>query len=446
MPTSLTPTQTAFIREYLLDFNATAAAERAGYQGTRTTLANIGSRNLQKPAVRCRIDQALDGRLMPAKEVLLRLTRQARTSMADFISPDQDGQVTFDLAKALRLGAMDQVKYLAIDERPGQDDSTRRRVEVSLCDAQAALIHLARGYRLGTSSKEPFLGIEVDNATPFQKLNDEVTQDVWDVREYYLQRYGSLEAGIIASSKEIWGDDFQPSEFFMFHVFQAFDLKPTHIRNPNPSSYDHDNQDGPSAAGLTPRQEVFAIEYLVDFNATAAAQRAGYTGTSGSLAVTGTKNLQKPLIRQRISQLFQEWAMPVPEILYRLSRHARGSMADFVSLGQNGKVHFDLAKALRLGVMDQVKWLCIDERKKDGQVTRRRIEISLYDPQAALIYLARGYGTPDGLIETSTVDIKEDEPRSISEKVHFLLEAIKGLEEWQREKFSHHQNENGNLS
>jgi hypothetical protein len=37
----------------------------------------------RNPAVRRRLDQALKGRAMPAKEVLLRLTRQARTSMEE---------------------------------------------------------------------------------------------------------------------------------------------------------------------------------------------------------------------------------------------------------------------------------------------------------------------------------------------------------------------------
>jgi phage terminase small subunit len=49
MPKKLTTKQHAFVLEYLVDFNATEAALRAGYKGGRATLANIGTTNLAKP-------------------------------------------------------------------------------------------------------------------------------------------------------------------------------------------------------------------------------------------------------------------------------------------------------------------------------------------------------------------------------------------------------------
>jgi len=54
-------------------------------------------------------------------------------------------------------------------------------------------------------------------------------------------------------------------------------------------------------ADLTPKQEMFCQEYLVDLNATQAAIRAGYSeSTAGSI---GGENLQKPEIQIRITEL-----------------------------------------------------------------------------------------------------------------------------------------------
>lgn len=52
----LTDKQEAFVREYLIDFNATQAAIRAGYKAQSARL--IGCENLMKPAIRERIETA----------------------------------------------------------------------------------------------------------------------------------------------------------------------------------------------------------------------------------------------------------------------------------------------------------------------------------------------------------------------------------------------------
>lgn len=53
----LTPKQAAFVREYLIDKNATQAAIRAGY--SRKTARQIGEENLSKPDIRLAIDAGL---------------------------------------------------------------------------------------------------------------------------------------------------------------------------------------------------------------------------------------------------------------------------------------------------------------------------------------------------------------------------------------------------
>ncbi len=54
----LTPKQELFVKEYLISFNATKAAENAGY--SKKTAMKIGSENLQKPEIAAAIKKEQD--------------------------------------------------------------------------------------------------------------------------------------------------------------------------------------------------------------------------------------------------------------------------------------------------------------------------------------------------------------------------------------------------
>jgi len=56
----LTPKQAAFVSEYLVDLNASAAARRAGYSAK--TAHRIGQENMQKPAIAQAIAEAQQAR------------------------------------------------------------------------------------------------------------------------------------------------------------------------------------------------------------------------------------------------------------------------------------------------------------------------------------------------------------------------------------------------
>ena len=56
MAAKLTPKQAAFVREYLVDLNATAAAKRAGY--SEKTAYRTGADNLKKPQIAQAISEA----------------------------------------------------------------------------------------------------------------------------------------------------------------------------------------------------------------------------------------------------------------------------------------------------------------------------------------------------------------------------------------------------
>lgn len=54
---------------------------------------------------------------------------------------------------------------------------------------------------------------------------------------------------------------------------------------------------------LTAKQERFCGEYLIDLNATKAAERSGYKNNARQI---GSENLSKPVIAERIAELKQE--------------------------------------------------------------------------------------------------------------------------------------------
>jgi len=55
---------------------------------------------------------------------------------------------------------------------------------------------------------------------------------------------------------------------------------------------------------LTPKQEAFCLEYLIDLNATQAAIRAGYSEATAQ--AIGSENLSKPLVQKKINELQAE--------------------------------------------------------------------------------------------------------------------------------------------
>jgi len=70
----LTPKQEAFVREYLIDLNATQAAIRAGY--SKKTAHPIGAENLQKPAIAKAIQRVMDERARKVEVTQERVLRE----------------------------------------------------------------------------------------------------------------------------------------------------------------------------------------------------------------------------------------------------------------------------------------------------------------------------------------------------------------------------------
>ena len=89
---------------------------------------------------------------------------------------------------------------------------------------------------------------------------------------------------------------------------------------------------------LTPKQEMFAKEYMVDLNATQAAIRAGYSPKSAE--AIGNENLTKPNIKSHITKLMLDRSAEV-------ERTARDVFKDIIELTQKAMLEGDTKNAFR---------------------------------------------------------------------------------------------------
>lgn len=83
---------------------------------------------------------------------------------------------------------------------------------------------------------------------------------------------------------------------------------------------------------MTPRQEKFCVEYLIDLNATQAAIRAGYREkTAYSMGQRLLKNVEiKSRIKKMRDEYYDKTIMSAKEVEYLLSKAGRGELKEEV--------------------------------------------------------------------------------------------------------------------
>lgn len=162
----LTDKQRLFVQHYVACLNATEAAHRAGYGGSRATLAVTGHETLRNPNVRAAVDALLAEHAMPKPEILARLTDQARASLDGFFVASGRG-VRLDLKAAQEAGLLHLVKKYS--------KSPEGTVTIELYDAQAALIQLGKYYKLWTDVHEHGGELALK-----QYMTKDASPDAWD--------------------------------------------------------------------------------------------------------------------------------------------------------------------------------------------------------------------------------------------------------------------------
>lgn len=173
---------------------------------------------------------------------------------------------------------------------------------------------------------------------------------------------------------------------------------------------------------LRGKQQAFVDNYfLCDFNATEAAKKSGYSGSRQVLAAIGSENLSKPHIQAAIQARMREKTMQADEVLYRLSKMAAGTMADFLEFsndygGHGNGVAIDLYTARGRGMLGLIRDIEMQERvvRVDDaeQTLERTIKLKLHDAKDALKTLARIWGlggdtrgTPENPLVVATMEL-----------------------------------------
>jgi phage terminase small subunit len=149
---------------------------------------------------------------------------------------------------------------------------------------------------------------------------------------------------------------------------------------------------------LTNKQKIFINEYLVSFNATEAAIKAGYSVKTAYSQ--GARLLKDVEIKEILRLKLTETAMSAEEVLKRLAEMARGDMADLMEITSsgftlklsekdpNGEIVVNPKTKLIKKIKQKVTtYLAKNESQEDREVIETELE--LYSAQEALQLLGK---------------------------------------------------------
>jgi phage terminase small subunit len=182
---NLTPKQQLFVREYLVDLNATQAAIRAGY--AEHTAQQMGSENLSKPVIADAIAVEQAKRLkrveIEADWVLQAVARRAKTGMSKFVKIDEWGQPRINLSNATpeELDCLIEASTEEVDMGSGDTALPLRKSKIKLASQDKNLELLMR-----------HLGL----------LNDKLNVNFGDMSDEEFKAFG----------KKIFGESETPAE------------------------------------------------------------------------------------------------------------------------------------------------------------------------------------------------------------------------------------------
>jgi phage terminase small subunit len=149
---------------------------------------------------------------------------------------------------------------------------------------------------------------------------------------------------------------------------------------------------------LTPKQQRFVEEYLVDLNATEAALRAGYSSKRRSAKQQGFENLKRPAIAAAIQEarakLSQQTGVSAERVLEELARIAFSDIRDLFTWDEERACYVpsrNLTKA-QAAIVSSVKSKTRHFTTEDETETSIELELKTYDKLGALEKLGKHLG------------------------------------------------------
>lgn len=145
---------------------------------------------------------------------------------------------------------------------------------------------------------------------------------------------------------------------------------------------------------LTAKQKRFCDEYLLDLNATAAYQRAGYKGSDATARPSASKLLTNHNIQSRIAELqaerSQRTQINADRVLKEIAHVAFADISDVVTWTENS-VSVIGSKDLKPKVTAAIAEMVMSETQTESGVTRQ-IKVKMHDKLKALGKLADHLG------------------------------------------------------
>lgn len=147
---------------------------------------------------------------------------------------------------------------------------------------------------------------------------------------------------------------------------------------------------------LTPKQQRFVAEYLIDLNATQAAIRAGYSAkTASSQGERLLRNVELAKAMQAAMKAReQRTEITQDRVLKELAKLGFANMQDYMSVTQEGEPFADLSKLTRDQAAAITEFTVEDFTEGRGDDARdvRRVKFKLADKRAALVDIGKHLG------------------------------------------------------
>jgi phage terminase small subunit len=174
---------------------------------------------------------------------------------------------------------------------------------------------------------------------------------------------------------------------------------------------------------LTPKQQVFIAEYLVDLNAARAYRSAGYANKNAD--VCASQLLVNPKVAAAIAakqgERLLKLEITADRVLNELALLAFANMLDYIAVGENGTARVDLSKLSReqaaaiseITVEEFTERTGEDDKGKPLFENVRRTKFKLTDKRGALVDLGRHLKLftdkvqVDGELQVEVQDVKQ---------------------------------------
>lgn len=164
---------------------------------------------------------------------------------------------------------------------------------------------------------------------------------------------------------------------------------------------------------LNPKHKVFADTYLITGNASESARKAGYS--ENSAGISGHKLLKRPDVQAYLAQQGAKASEQAEDlqsrVIQELERVAFANIADFITIGDDGKPEIDFSSASReqLAAIVQVKSKSSRRFDKDGNHvgTDNEHAFVMADKMRGLDGLARHLGIYKETEQRVVVDVAD---------------------------------------